>query len=147
MLLPDGAGAFNQNGSGGMKKLVITPLTVFMLDCAYAAYIPVTGVEVSPAQPLAGQNITLHVDGEAVLSCGVLKLVLMPAIGFSLFRLFNVMPEAYLPGIILLASPTATVTYIMAKEMQGDSDFAVAAISLNTLLSAVTYTIWLSIMG
>ena len=84
---------------------------------------------------------------KAVLSCGFLKLILMPAIGFSLFRLFNVMPEAYLPGIILLASPTATVTYVMAKEMQGDSDFAVAAISLNTLLSAVTYTIWLSIVG
>jgi predicted permease len=82
-----------------------------------------------------------------VLSCGLLKLILLPAIGFLLYRLFNVMPEAYLPGIILLASPTATVTYVMAKEMQGDSEFAVAAISLNTLLSAVTYTIWLSIVG
>ena len=84
---------------------------------------------------------------KAVLACGLLKLILLPAIGFILYRLFNVMPEAYLPGIILLASPTATVTYVMAKEMQGDSEFAVAAISLNTLLSAVTYTIWLSIVG
>jgi predicted permease len=82
-----------------------------------------------------------------VLSCGLLKLILLPAIGFLLYRLFNVMPEAYLPGIILLASPTATVTYVMAREMQGDSEFAVAAISLNTLLSAATYTIWLSIVG
>ena len=84
---------------------------------------------------------------KAVLSCGLLKLILLPAIGFILYRLFNVMPQAYLPGIILLASPTATVTYVMAKEMHGDSEFAVAAISLNTLLSAVTYTIWLSIVG
>jgi predicted permease len=84
---------------------------------------------------------------KAVLSCGLLKLILLPAIGFILFRLFNVMPEAYLPGVILLASPTATVTYVMAKEMQGDSEFAVATISLNTLLSAATYTIWLSIMS
>jgi predicted permease len=84
---------------------------------------------------------------KAVLSCGLLKLILLPAIGFVLYRLFNVMPEAYLPGIILLASPTATVTYVMAREMQGDSEFAVATISLNTLLSAATYTIWLSIVG
>jgi hypothetical protein len=84
---------------------------------------------------------------KAVLACGLLKLILLPATGFILYRLFNVMPEAYLPGIILLASPTATVTYVMAREMQGDSEFAVAAISLNTLLSAVTYTIWLSIVG
>ena len=82
-----------------------------------------------------------------VLSTGFLKLIVLPGIGFALYRWFNVMPEAYLPGIILLASPTATVTYVMAKEMQGDSDFAVAAISLNTLLSAVTYTIWLNIIG
>jgi predicted permease len=84
---------------------------------------------------------------KAVLSCGLLKLILLPAIGFILYRLFNVMPEAYLPGIILLASPTATVTYVMSREMHGDSEFSVAAISLNTLLSAATYTIWLSIVG
>ena len=84
---------------------------------------------------------------KAVLSCGLLKLILLPATGFILYRLFNVMPEAYLPGIILLASPTASVTYVMAREMHGDSEFAVAAISVNTLLSAVTYTIWLSIVG
>jgi hypothetical protein len=84
---------------------------------------------------------------KAVLSCGMLKLILLPAIGFILYRLFNVMPEAYLPGVILLASPTATVTYVMSREMQGDSEFAVATISLNTLLSAVTYTIWLGIVS
>ena len=84
---------------------------------------------------------------KAVLACGLLKLILLPAIGFILYRLFNVLPEAYLPGIILLASPTATVTYVMSKEMQGDSEFAVATISLNTLLSSVAYTIWLSIVG
>jgi len=84
---------------------------------------------------------------KAVLSCGLLKLILLPAIGFILYRLFNVMPQDYLPGIILLASPTASVSYVMAREMHGDSDFAVAAISLNTLLSAVTYLIWLGIVG
>jgi hypothetical protein len=35
----------------------------------------------------------------------------------------------------------------MAKETKGDSDFAVAAISLHTLLSAITFTIWLNIVG
>jgi predicted permease len=83
----------------------------------------------------------------AVISSGLLKLILLPGIGFTLYRLFNVIPEAYLPGIILLASPTATVTYVIAMEMQGDSELAVAAISLNTLLSAVTYSVWLSFVG
>jgi predicted permease len=84
---------------------------------------------------------------KAVLSTSMLKLILLPAIGYLLYRVCGLMPETYLPGIILLASPTATVTYVMAKQMKGDSDFAVAAISLNTLLSAVTFTIWLNVAG
>ena len=47
----------------------------------------------------------------------------------------------------LLASPTATVSYVMAREMEGDADFAVAAISVNTLLSAVTFSILLKLAG
>jgi len=84
---------------------------------------------------------------KSVLTTGVLKLLMLPAAGLMLFRLFNVDSELILPAIILLASPTATVTYVMAKEMHGDSEFAVVAISVNTLLSAVTYTIWLSLVG
>ena len=82
-----------------------------------------------------------------VLSTGIIKLVLLPGFGFLLFRLSGLVPADYLPGLILLASPTATVTYVMAKEMNGDTDFAVAAISTSTLMSAVTFTMWLNIAG
>jgi predicted permease len=50
-----------------------------------------------------------------------------------------------LPAIILLASPTATIAYVMAREMSADSDFAVAAISATTLMSAFTFSFWLSV--
>jgi len=79
-----------------------------------------------------------------VLSTGMIKLVLLPGLGFLLFNLSGIIPADYLPGLILLASPTATVTYVMAKEMNGDTDFAVAAISASTLMSAVTFTVWLN---
>jgi hypothetical protein len=47
----------------------------------------------------------------------------------------------YLPAVILLlASPTATIAYVMAREMGADSDFAVAAISATTLFSAFTFS-------
>ncbi len=84
---------------------------------------------------------------KAVLSTGMLKLFFMPAVGWLLFRLWGLETEVVLPAIILLASPTATVTYVMAREMHGDSEFAVVAISVNTLLSAATFTFWLSIVG
>jgi predicted permease len=82
-----------------------------------------------------------------VLFSGLMKLVLLPGLAFLSYRAFGLANPDYLPGIILLASPTATITYVMAKEMHGDSEFAVAAISASTLLSAVTFSLWLHIAG
>jgi len=76
---------------------------------------------------------------------GFIKLLVLPGLGFMLYKFFNLSTHDFLPGLILLASPTATVAYVMAKEMNGDADFAGAAISLSTLLSAVTFIMWLNI--
>jgi malate permease and related proteins len=72
-------------------------------------------------------------------------LLILPALGLTLFLFFDQAPQDYLPALILLASPTATVAYVMAREMGADSDFAVAAISATTVLSAVTFSFWLSL--
>ena len=83
----------------------------------------------------------------SLFSSSAMKLILLPGLGFGLYRLFGLQSHDYLPGLILLASPTATISYVMAKEMKGDTDFAVAAISISTLLSAITFTAWLNIAG
>lgn len=80
-----------------------------------------------------------------VISSSFLKLMLLPGVGFFLYRIFGIALQDYLPALILLASPTATITYVMAREMGGDVDFAVAAISTSTLISSVTYTLWINI--
>ncbi len=79
-----------------------------------------------------------------MVSC-FLKVIITPAIGLILFKMFSIDPSNYLPGLIILSSPTATLTYIMAREIGGDSDFAVAAISISTILSSMTYGLWLVI--
>ena len=76
-----------------------------------------------------------------------LKLVLLPGLGYVLYRIFGLPSQDFLPGLILLASPAATISYVMAKEMGGDPDFAVASISASTLLSSVTFTLWLKLAG
>jgi predicted permease len=82
-----------------------------------------------------------------VMTTGVIKLVLLPGLGFVLYRSFGLAMQDYLPGLILLAAPSATLTYVMAKEMKGDTDFAVAAISTSTMASAITFSIWLNVAG
>jgi len=77
-------------------------------------------------------------------AAGVLKLFLLPGLGLLLYLALRIPSGLFLPGLILLASPTATVTYVMASEMQGSPDLATAAVSMNTLLSALTFVLWLS---
>ncbi len=79
-----------------------------------------------------------------VLAAGLLKLCVLPALGLLAYRLLGLPKDIFLPGLILLAAPTATITYVMAGEMQGSTDLASAAVSMNTLLSAVSYIFWLS---
>lgn len=80
-----------------------------------------------------------------IFSSSFLKLILLPCLGFIFFRIFDIDLKDYLPALILLASPTATITYVMAGEMNGDTEFAVAAVSTCTMLSAITFSIWLHI--
>jgi predicted permease len=79
------------------------------------------------------------------LVISVFKLMLLPALGLMLLYLSRLSQVEYLPGLILLASPTATVSYVMASEMGGDPDLSTAAISVSTLASALTFTLWLGL--
>ena len=75
---------------------------------------------------------------------GILKLLVLPAIGLLIYALLGVPIGQFVPGLILLASPTATVTYVMASEMKGSTDLASAAVTMNTLASCLTFIFWLS---
>jgi predicted permease len=83
----------------------------------------------------------------SALGAGMLKLIVLPAAGYFLYTRFGIPAHHYLPGLILLAAPTATLTYVMAIEMGGDAELAIAAISINTLFSAMTFAVWLGIAG
>lgn len=78
-----------------------------------------------------------------MLAASCIKLLVMPGLGLVMFFFFSIPVPEYLPAFILLASPTATLAFVMAKEMNGDPDFAVAAISGCTLLSGITFSLWL----
>jgi malate permease and related proteins len=81
-----------------------------------------------------------------ILPSAFLKLVVLPAMGLALFEILGITIRDFLPGFILLAAPTATVTYVMASELDGSPGQASAAVSLCTLLSSLSYIAWLSIL-
>ncbi len=89
----------------------------------------------------------LRANLKSVLAVSAFKLLALPAVGFLVFLMLGIEPVDFLPALILLASPTATVAYVMAREMHGDADMAVAVISGTTLISAITFIFWLQVAG
>jgi len=81
-----------------------------------------------------------------VLPVAAIKLGLLPAVGLMFYTVCGLPADLYLPGLILLATPTATVSYVMAVEMNGDVEFAATAISVSTLLSAASFSAWLHLV-
>ena len=76
-----------------------------------------------------------------------IKIAALPLLGLALFIFSEVTATDYMPGLILLSTPTATVAYVMHKEMHGAGEFAVGAISAGMIFSIITCLIWLTVVG
>ncbi|MFH1754974.1 MAG: AEC family transporter [Candidatus Latescibacterota bacterium] len=77
------------------------------------------------------------------VSASIIKLIVYPAlvyVGLSMIHVEGVDLEV---PVLLMASPTAVVSYIMAKEMKGDERLAGAIIIASTTGSIVTISAWL----
>jgi malate permease and related proteins len=108
----------------------------------------VSGMALPTALLIIGASISLdRIRERATLVVGAtfFKLLFLPGLGFLFYRLCDISVDGFLPGLILLASPTATISYVMAREMGGDGDLAVATISASTLASAATFILWLKL--
>ncbi len=81
-----------------------------------------------------------------VVPSAFMKLVLLPATGLLMFEALGIKTPDFLPAFILLAAPSATVTYVMALELDGSPDQASASVSISTLLSSLSYVAWLSVL-
>jgi len=90
--------------------------------------------------PLKGQGVP-------ILSACLLKLIVLPALIFLLLGQLGVQGPQRMMAVVLLGAPTATISQIMAKEMEGDESLAAAIIMATTLLSALTLTIWITLIG
>lgn len=109
-----------------------------------------SGMALPLALLLIGASISLHQFTHRVrdwITSGVLKLVILPVLGLVIFRIMGIHPSDYMPALILLGSPSATLIYTMAGEMNGDTELAVITISASTLLSALTLSFWLGLAG
>lgn len=74
------------------------------------------------------------------------KLVAMPLLAWGCCQIFGVTGIALVVGVLFAATPTATSSYILARQMGGDAPLMAGIISLQTLLATVTLPIVLLLL-
>ena len=134
---------------GAMAGIVVSAFSIPIPGVVRRSIDILAGLAPPMALLLIGASLSLQMVRRQLrptLGAVTLKLIVLPACGVALFSLLHIGLARYLPALILLCSPTATVAYVMTREMHSDADFAVAAISASTLFSAATFIIWLTVI-
>jgi len=97
----------------------------------------------------AGLKISvIHKDKILVAVSTVLKLIIQPAI--SLFIFTYIIPLtglAFKVAVMTFTFPSALSTYIMVKQYKGDGELTAAIIMATTLLSILTMSGWILLLG
>ena len=78
---------------------------------------------------------------DKLIVISILKLFFMPLSGYVFANYFNMNITFLLPLMILLSSPSAVVSYVLATQIGGSPKLASANVSLQTLLCAISYSI------
>lgn len=139
-----------------LKNPIIVTVTFGIAYSAIGLTIPIpiqkgltilSGMAFPMALLLIGASLSFgafKTMAKEIVGIGMLKLVLVPLMGYGLMLLLHVPPPLILAGMILLASPPATITYVMATELGGDPELAATSVSIHTMLSAFSYSLILS---
>lgn len=117
-----------------LPDFLVTPLTA-LSNCNTAMSMMVVGTILS--------DVDFHnfVDG-TMISYGVLRLIVMPFIVFTVCSLFPVDGTVKGVATLLTAMPAGATTAILASKYDGDAPFATKIVVFTTALSLVTTFLW-----
>jgi predicted permease len=95
------------------------------------------------------QIAAVKADRIPIISAAVFKLALQPLMAFLLFKYLIPLdnPMHFKVAVMTFAFPSALSTYIMVKQYKSDSEMTAAIIMMTTLLSIVTMSVWILILG
>ncbi len=90
-------------------------------------------------------SIELRGRRRGILAATVLKILVAPAVMFVLSRLAGIGAMETRIALVLASCPTAAASYIMARQLGGDTDLTSGAIALTTLCAgpALALALWI----
>ncbi len=87
------------------------------------------------------RDVRLHRRNLAI--CSAFRLLLYPGVALPLAALAGLRGPEYAVLISMFATPTAVSSFSMAAQMGGDPDLAASAVTVTTILSALTMFFWI----
>jgi len=145
------------------KEIALNPIILACLSGLIVSYLGLSlpwvgarfldilgGMALPVALLIIGANLSLQGLRTAslpLLLSTVMKVGLLPLVGILTMGMLLPTATSLQRGVLiaLLGAPTATVTTIMAGEMGGDVSFASGAVTLSTVASVMTYTLWFAL--
>jgi hypothetical protein len=82
----------------------------------------------------------------SLAATSVIKLIVMPALGWWLLALLGAPPREIAVGALLLAAPTAVASHSVAASLGGDIDLASSCVMVTTVLCVLTYVGWVLLL-
>jgi hypothetical protein len=98
----------------------------------------------------AGLKISqIKKDRVPISAAVVFKLAIQPLLAFLLFKYLIVLdnPMHFKVAVMTFAFPSALSTYIMVKQYKSDHEMTAAIIMATTLLSILTMSAWILVLG
>ncbi len=98
---------------------------------------------------LGMQLVNIRLEGNALplLVTGSMRLFVAPALAFGLIKLLGMSGPASQAIVLEAAMPVAVMTTILATEFETEPSFVTSAVLITTLLSPLTLTPLLAILG
>lgn len=90
----------------------------------------------------AGLNLgALRRPGPSLTTSAILKLGVMPLVAFTIAELIGIEDKALIAVMIAMSVPTASGSYLLARQMGGDSKLMAEILTFETVLAAITMPI------
>ena len=88
----------------------------------------------------------IHGGRSVGLSCA-LKLLIYPVVLYALSRFWHLPPLETRVLVLWGAMPSASSSYILARQMGGDAPLSAAIITVSTILAIITMPAFLLMLG
>ena len=129
--------------------LALNPVAPFLPKPAFS-FVDIIGRAALSAGLLvvgAGLDVrSLAKPGPAHLVPSVLKLIAMPVIAVSLARLFGVEGSDIAVAVIAASVPTASASYVLARQLGGNAPLMAEILTLQTLLAMMTMPLMIALL-